>query len=196
MVNKILRWAYYGVVLSVLPFTLVLVRNWVSGENVPMIDYFLDLLLITFAVAVNALSIVTDKAKQIWEAMRTVCKILSDISAFFCIAMYFSFFEYCFLSDKLLDQFMKIDFSAENISLNQDALKEFEMLKQLVEELSPKNEQLITFIIISIVLLVINTIIGIVVEVVDTRRGEKEHKSPSTGSGNGNVIPDNVQEQV
>lgn len=194
MVNKILRWIYYGVVLSVLPFTLVLIRNWVSGNSVPMIDYFLDLLLITFAIAVNALSIVTDKAKQIWEVMRTTCKILSSLSVIFCIAMYFSFFEYCFLNDKLLEQFMNIDFSVENISLNEEALQEFEILKQVVEELTPKNEQLMIFIIISVVILVINSIIGIVVEVVDECRGKGQYGSQSTG--NGSAIQNNMQEQV
>lgn len=196
MFIKILRWIYYGVVLSIVPFTLVLVRNWVIGNKVPTIDYFLDLLLITFAIAVNALSLVTDKSKQIWEEMRSVCKILASLSVIVCIALYFSFFEYCFLNDKLLEQFMEIDFSVENISLNEDAFQEFEMLKQLVEELSPKNEQLVIFIIVSVVILVINSIIGIVVEVVDEWRGKVQNKNQGKGGENENIIQNGVKEQV
>lgn len=195
MIIKILRWLYYGVILSVVPFTLVLVRNWVIGNQVPKIDYFLDLLLITFAIAINALNIVTDKAKQIWEEMRIVCRILSSLSVIFCIAMYFSFFEYCYINDKLLEQFMEIDYSIENITLNEDAFQEFEMLKQLVEELSPKNEQLVIFIIISVVILVVNAIIGIVVEVVDDYRGKAQHEDQGKGGDNENVLQNSMKVQ-
>ncbi len=193
MVNKILRWLYYGVVLSVLPFTLVLIRNLASNKSVPMIDYFLDLLLITFAVAVNALNIVTDKAKQMSEVMRTACKILSNLSVIFCIAMYFSFFEYCYLNDKLLEQFMQIDISVENSSLDVNALREFRTLKKLVGELSPKNEQLMIFIIISVIILITNSSIGIVVEAVDVHRRKKQHDDQNKSFGNRNTMQNNIQ---
>ena len=136
----------------------------------------------------------TDMEKQIWQSVRYICAILSGLSIFFCGCMYFSYFENCFLNEKLLEQFMQIDCSGENILSNQDVFQKIEILKKMGEELEPKNEQLVFLMISTIVILGINSIIGIVVEVIDGCRKKKQYRDQHKNGGNENTIQHNVKE--
>lgn len=186
MFVKILRWVLFGVVLSIIPFTLVVIRNWVIDHKVLELEYLLDLLLITFAIAVNALSLITDNEKQIRMEMRVLFGIVSGVSMLICIAMYFSFYEDCLLNDKLLEQIMTIEYSAEDISLNEDAFQKLELTKQMIAELSPKSERLVMLIKFSMVILLINGIIGLVVEIVAGYCEKKQQSNQCKDSSNKN----------
>lgn len=170
MVIKLYRWIVFGVLFSVLPFMLMVIRNWVINHEIFELEYLLDLLLITFAIAVNALSLIADNGKQIHTGMRIVCGGLSGLSMLICASLYFSFFEYCQINDKILEQFIMFDDSLENIMSNEDVFRRLEILKQMKAELNPRSERLIAFIILSAAILILNLIIGIVVEIVDERR--------------------------
>lgn len=194
MFEKISRWLVYGVLLSVGPFTLLVVRNWIVDNRVLELEYLLDLLLITFAIAVNALSLITDKGKKIRKEIKGVCEFLSGLSMLFCIAIYFSFFENCFLKDKLLEQFMAIDYySVENILSNEEYFKRLEITKQLVTELNPKNEKLVIFIVITVGILIINSIIGIVAEIIDGSPKKKQGTNQSNNNSNEHMMQQNIE---
>ncbi len=62
------------------------------------------------------------------------------------------------------------------------------------EELEPKNEQLVFLMISTIVILGINSIIGIVVEVIDGCRKKKQYRDQHKNGGNENTIQHNVKE--
>lgn len=152
---------------------LVVICTWGTNHEILELEYLLDLLLITFAVTANALSLITDNGKQICSGMRTICEALSIISLVLCASMYFYFFRYCLVTNKMLEQYIMLDGSFENNMNNEDNFRRLEILKQMSAEFSPKRERLIVLIVISVVFLIINLIVGIVVEAADERQSRR-----------------------
>ena len=173
MFIKLSRWILFGVIFSILPFTLVVLCNWGINHKIYELEYLLDLLLITFAIATNALSLITDDGKQIHPGMKMICGALSIISMLLCISMYFYFFEYYLVTNKMLEQYTMFDVSFENNLTNEDIFRKLEVLEQMSAEFSPNGERLIILIKISVAILIINLIVGIVVEVADERQRQR-----------------------
>lgn len=173
MFIKLFRWILFGVIFSILPFTLVVICTWGTNHKILELEYLLDLLLITFAVAANALSLTKDDEKQIRPGMRMICETLSFISSIYCISIYLYFFSHYLVTNKMLEQYILFDGSLENNLTNEDNFRRLEILKQMSAEFSPKRERLIVLILISVVILIINLIIGIVVEVADVRQSRR-----------------------
>lgn len=98
LLKKIVRWIGYGVILSWLPYGLMLTFNWIVGYEVEVLTKLPDYLLIAFAIAVNALHNETDQSKKLHKTIRDIFKVFSVCSLFACIILYVGLFNDGFIS--------------------------------------------------------------------------------------------------
>lgn len=96
--KKIIRWLWYGVFLSLVPYLMVILFWLIAGYEISILETLPDYLLVTFAVAVNALSLETDSEKKISDDARSIFKTLSGITLFATAIFYFGMFNYDFSS--------------------------------------------------------------------------------------------------
>ena len=165
--DKIIRWLAFGVLLSILPLILVMSQYWSLNKERAELDFFLDLLLVTFAVAVNLLGLTTD-GKIIVKWAKILCIIIPVIAMIFCVAMYFSSFEQIILNSKLLEQYSStIDSISKGGEIDQNVVKELLLTRELIKELRPQAERLSFLRNTTLAILIINAIFGVVVEIVD-----------------------------
>ena len=184
MILKSIRWIVFGVLSSAFPFIVVVACYWLMNDEMLELEYLLDLLLITFAVAANAINLMIDDEKQIRKEIRVFLGVLSGISMLFCLGTYLVFFQNCFLNAKLLEQFTSIEGSLEDISLNKEVIQELEFTKQMIKELNPSTDKLSIYIKISLWILSGNFLIGLIAEVVDSRCQNNRGKKMNVGITN------------
>lgn len=107
MGKAIARWMGFGVVLSALPFLLAIGFYKIVGLEVERTEYIPDLLLVTFAIAVNALSSATDGFKN--KVLSTIFSILSLISMIICSCGYFFLFGGILIVNKIIIDFKYLE---------------------------------------------------------------------------------------
>lgn len=88
--EKIFRWLLYGVFLCLIPLLLIAIFDWIAGYDFKLLrlKYVPDFLLMTFAIASNALSYATDKEKKVSNIIKNFCKLFSILSMFYCVVIY------------------------------------------------------------------------------------------------------------
>jgi len=118
-------WLWYGVILSVLPLVLVLGFYRLSGHKVGEIDYIPDLILVSFAVAVNlASSVNSSKLKN--ENIGKTCARISTFSWIICLACYYFLVGVAInLSEELLKLEMLVEENPESLSMVATEIKSF-----------------------------------------------------------------------
>ena len=92
MVAKIFRWIAFGVLASVMPVAISILINVIIGYSIEFSKNLPDLLLVSFGVAAAALSYEVDPDQKISQWFRLISATFSVISMFFCLVLYFSFF--------------------------------------------------------------------------------------------------------
>ena len=112
--KKIIRWLWYGVFLSFVPYLMVILFFLIVGYKIDILNTLPDYLLVTFAVAVNALSMETDDEKEINSDIRSVFKTLSVVTLFVTAIFYFGIFNYDFMSKVIFELLKK---NIENVSI-------------------------------------------------------------------------------
>lgn len=107
MGRAIARWIGFGVILSMLPFLLAIGFCRIVGLEVEQTEYIPDLLLVTFAIAVNALSSTTDGFKN--KVLSAIFSILSLISMIICSCGYFFLFGGILIVNKIIIDFAYLE---------------------------------------------------------------------------------------
>ena len=92
IIEKIFRWLKYGVVLSFAPLALVWLLSTIIGYEIDILDAVPDILLIGFAVAVNALCYETDDEKKMDDRKRKIFQNISRLTMVVCLVLYFGLF--------------------------------------------------------------------------------------------------------
>lgn len=92
IIEKIFRWLKYGVVLSFAPLVLVWLLSTIIGYDINIMDAIPDILLIGFAVAVNALCYETDDEKNMKKYKRKIFQNISRFIMVVCLVLYFGLF--------------------------------------------------------------------------------------------------------
>ncbi|MCM1342643.1 MAG: hypothetical protein NC305_04155 [Lachnospiraceae bacterium] len=100
-IEKIGRWLKYGVLLSFAPMALMKMLSMIVGYDFDVVDATPDMVLLGFAVAVNALSYETDNEKMINEHARNFFQNISRVIMLVCVALYFGLFNYRILGDEI-----------------------------------------------------------------------------------------------
>lgn len=110
-INKVINsdWLWHGVILSVLPLLLVLVLYILSGHKIEEVDFVPDLILVSFAVAVNLSSCATSsKLKD--EDWGKFCIRISILSMILCFAGYYFLVG---IAINLSEELLKLEILAE-----------------------------------------------------------------------------------
>lgn len=107
LISKICRWLWYGVFLSLLPCLILYIFNRIVGYNMKVVETLPDYLLLTFAIAVNALANETDKEKCLNPKIRKVFKFFSRATLFSSIVFYIGLFNEGFIAPNITALLMK-----------------------------------------------------------------------------------------
>lgn len=92
--GKVLRWLFYGVILSCVPFLVAAAYEWYIGYNfnVLKVEYLPGFVTITFSVAANACGYATDREKSSecpsFENIKPVFLFLAIVSLCACLLFY------------------------------------------------------------------------------------------------------------
>lgn len=110
-INKAINsdWLWHGVILSVIPLVLVFALYVLSGHKIEEIDFVPDLILVSFAVAVNLSSCATSsKLKN--EDFGKFCIRMSILSMILCFAGYYFLVG---IAISLSEELLKLEILAE-----------------------------------------------------------------------------------
>lgn len=100
MFDKVYRWIVFGVAVSLIPYLLTLLFNWIVGYDFNPSESMPDVLLITFAIGCNALSNEIYAFEGFPNILRKIFITLTSGSLIFCLGLYFTLFNnYGFLSE-------------------------------------------------------------------------------------------------
>ena len=142
---------------SVFPWLFVIIGYRSLGSPLEGKDYIPDLLLVTFAVAVNALSNAWGRNTKS-ETVETICLFVSGVSMLICCGFYFLLIGYAINMSETLSKLELI--TMDQTELAADVVLDItESLKSLVEK-----PQWNTFKYISVVLGIGCTFLGALVE--------------------------------
>lgn len=128
MKDRIGRWLCFGVFFSVFPWLLVMIGYHSLGRPLEGKDYIPDLLLVTFAVAVNALSSVCGRHTKN-ETIENFCLFISGVSMLVCCGFYFLLIGYAINMSETLNKLELIttgqaELAAEVVSDIAESLKD------------------------------------------------------------------------
>jgi len=89
-VEKVLRWLFYGVILSCVPFLMAAGYEWYIGYEFELfrIEYVPGFVTITFSVAANTCGYATDIEREFVQGAKRVFKFLSAGSLCLCLLFY------------------------------------------------------------------------------------------------------------
>lgn len=167
MFVKLLRWFWFGVLLSILPFILVLLFYMILDYDITAIEFVPDLILVSFAVAVNLGSL------SQWDAtknknLHAACSVFSYLSMLLCFAGYF------ILVGRALEmnaEFLKVE---EMIKMNPDSVEEVLSKIETFQEQRIKGVQWNFFIIGACVIALINAVLGFIIEGMESKKPKVE----------------------
>lgn len=167
---KIFQWLCFGVICSAIPLVFALFFYHTMGSEVEELEYVPDLILVSFAVAVNAFgSIFGRNAKN--EFTEGFCMFLSVVSMLFCFAGYFILVGYVI---NLNEELYKLEILTEE---NSEIIEE--IVSDIRNALKRNNEEIKWPIYkgTSLLLILINTLIVIIVEIKQFRKRKKKRTS-------------------
>ena len=150
-------WLWYGVILTIFPLALVLGLYYISGHKVEELDYIPDLILVSFAVAVNLASVI-NSSKLKYENIGKIYTRLPMFSCLICLGVYYYLVGVAInLSEELLKLELLLEENPE--SFNKIAIEIKTFLNKNI------NESLwVFFLILSFIVILINTILGRIIE--------------------------------
>lgn len=105
---KIIRWLFFGVIVSLLPYWFVLSLYPASDLLTSELDSLLDLLLISIAVLANAINLFWDNKKKISGLFQTLSLIFLGIAICYCVFSYGIHFDQTIWNNKMLEEYNKL----------------------------------------------------------------------------------------
>lgn len=140
--KKVRQWLLYGVAFSFVPYGLVQLTNFLVGYPVSIIDTFPDYLLITFAVAGNALGVVEDTDKKIKDNTRIRFQHISWFTLIVTIALYFALFNDSFATSRVSALIEKYSIGLVTVKMGIDILLLINILGVIAFEVISSNTEL------------------------------------------------------
>lgn len=164
---KISQWLCFGVFFSAIPLIVVLFIYHTMGYKVEELEYIPDLILVSFAVAVNALGSAYSKGTKN-EIIEGIGMFLSLVSMLICFAGYFV------LVGRVIDlneELKKLEImTEEKPELLSEAVPEI----KLFLEQNVNNIQWSIYRCLALILIIINAILGVIMEIKQFLQEKKE----------------------
>ena len=180
MCIKILRWVFFGIVVSMFPFLFMLFRNWLSDLVAMELDYLPDLLLIIFAISAGGINLLWDSEKKLSTVAKAGGIAVLAVIMLCCAVTYASLFEQTIYNNKLLEAYDQLAASIESAPVDfidnpeyEKNMKQLTTIKSIISETEPNPDKLKQLKSASIISLVAISIFGIAVEYFDDRKQQK-----------------------
>lgn len=207
---KIIRWLFFGVIVSLLPYWFVLSLYPASDLLTSELDSLLDLLLISIAVLANAINLFWDNKKKISGLFQTLSLIFLGIAICYCVFSYGIHFDQTIWNNKMLEEYNKLTDPFErdvvdsedseglegsenseglgdskdlsNSSDYEDIMRQLMNIKSLTDKVGSKPEKLKQIRCISKGILIVAAILGVIAEWIDDQnRRKRNSKQKNTG---------------
>lgn len=184
MKSKIGQWLLFGVIFSAIPLIIVLIVQDSLNSPVEKRDYVPDLILVSFAIVVNALGNAYGRNTKN-EKIEEACLAFSLIAMSFCIGFYFSLIGHAI---SLNQELLKLEIIAkENPELMWDIVSD---IKSAFEE-SNNNINWLLYICWSLGIAIISAVFGVVMEIKQYYKEKKERINEENEKINA-MKPENV----